>query len=83
MTEEELTKELLSRLVDNNNRRILYMDIASDMTPETEEMLRRIREQLKEPKYRLVCDGCEVLELVDTPYKKVCYDANGDMVEEK
>jgi hypothetical protein len=33
-----------------NNDRILYTDIACDMTPETEEMCKQILERLKEPK---------------------------------
>ena len=37
-------------------------------------------------KYKLTYDGCEVLELVDTPerlgYEKVCYDASGDVIKE-
>ena len=33
-----------------NNDRILYTDIACDMTPETEEMCKQILARLKEPK---------------------------------
>jgi hypothetical protein len=38
-------------------------------------------------KYKLEYNGCEVIELVDTPerlgYEKVCYDADGNKISEE